>query len=297
MNVDGSGALDSIDPSTITDANGAFSFTGLAAGNYTVQEVVSANHGVTLTTQPQTLALTAAQNVSGVTIGDALTSTILPVPVTVNKPTASADTNTAYIKAVYQSVLGHAPDPTGLAYWQQQMAAGASRATVAQGVWNSAEHRGDEVEQFYQAFLRRASDAAGKTFWIDAFNSWGTEQIEVAGFLTSREYMTLHSGNTNFVDALYHDVALRQADTAGESYWVGQLAACKTPVQVAFAFVYGKEASTAVIDAFYSDFLHRAADTASLQTWLNDLEQQTMTAEQVGVQVLATAEYLKNATG
>ena len=297
LNNDGSGTNDGTNPSTTTDANGNFTFTGLAAGSYTVMQAVSANHGDTLTTQAQTVSLTAGQNETGIDIGNALTSTVLPIKVSTTVPPAVSDANTTYINAVFQSLLGHAPDAAGLAYWQQQMSAGASRGAVAQGVWDSAEHRGDEVEQFYHEFLGRASDAQGKAFWIAAFSAWGTEQIEVAGFLTSPEYMNLHSGNTSFVDALYNDVDLRAADTAGESYWVAQLAGGETPVQVAFSFIYGQEASTAVVDAFYSDFLHRAPDSASLQTWLNDLTQQKLSAEQVGEQILATSEYFNDVTG
>ena len=190
-----------------------------------------------------------------------LTSTILPIQVTTTGPVASTDPNTAYINAVFQSILGHAPDPTGLAYWQQQMTAGASRRTVAETVWDSAEHRGLQVEQFYQQFLGRSSDPQGKAYWVAAFNSWGTEQVEVAGFVTSQEYMSLHSGNTNFIDALYNDIALRTPDSAGESHWVSQLAGGAQPADVAFSFIYGQEASTALVNSLYSTFLHRLPDT------------------------------------
>ena len=208
LNLDGTGVADSNNASTTTDASGNYSFTGLAPGSYTVMESISAYHGVTLTTSTQSVTLTAGLSKTGVDFGDALTSTILPIEVSTTGPVASTDPNTAYINAVYQSILGHAPDPTGLAFWQQQMASGASRTTVAETIWDSAEHRGLQVEQFYEQFLGRQSDPQGKAYWIAAFNSWGTEQIEVAGFVTSQEYLNLHSGNTNFIDALYNDVAL-----------------------------------------------------------------------------------------
>ena len=297
LNNDGTGVPDSSNPSTATDANGNYTFTALAAGSYSVMEVVPANHGVTLTTNPQTLSVTAGENVTGINIGNVLTSTLLPLQVPLTRLPAASDANTAYINAVYASILGHAPDATGLAYWQQQMTGGAGRASVAQGVWDSAEHRGMEVEQFYEEFLGRPSDPAGKSFWTAAFNAWGTEQIEVEGFLTSTEFMNLHSGETAFVDALYNNVALRAPDSTGESYWVGQLASGQTLLQVASAFVFGQEASTAVVDAFYSDFLHRAPDSADLQMWVNDLTSHTLNGEQVGVQILASGEYYSDMTG
>ena len=299
LNIDGSGIPDSNNPSATTDASGNYTFTSLAAGSYTVMEVISANHGVTLTTKEQAVTLADGQALTGVNLGNVLTSTILPLPVsTGGGPLGSSDANTAYINAVYQSVLGHAPDTTGLAYWQQQLASGAARSEVAQGVWDSPEHRGAEVEQFYQEFLGRASDAAGKAFWVNAFSqSWVTEQVEVAGFVSSAEYTNLHSGNTNFVDALFNDVAQRPADSAGESQWVSQLNAGKSPLDVAFGFIYGQEASTALVNGLYSTLLHRTPDSVSLQMWVGDLTARTLSAEQVAVQLLASDEYFNHVSG
>ncbi|HWB08911.1 MAG TPA: TIGR03118 family protein [Pirellulales bacterium] len=297
LNVDGSGKADGTNPQATTDANGNFTFTGLQPGTYQVMEVISANGGQTLTTSPQTVTLTTGQTVTGVNIGNLVTSKIVPLPVTTSGPQAASDVNTAYINALYQSILGHAPDATGLAFWQQQMAAGASRATVAQGIWDSPEHRKQEVDGFYQEFLNRAPDAQGEQFWINAFNSWGTEQLEVVGFLTATsEYASLHPGNTAFVDALYNDIDQRPADSAGEANWVTQLGNGATPVQVALDFVFGQEASTHIVNGFYSAFLHRAPDAASLQMWVNDLDAQTMTAEQVAIQLLASNEYFTRVT-
>jgi hypothetical protein len=184
LNNDGTGVLNA-NPSTTTDASGNFSFSGMAAGNYTV--------------------------------------------------------NTAYINAVYQSVLGHAPDATGLADWQQQLAAGADRITVAQGVWDSPERWGMEVDQFYQTFLDRAPDAARKAFWIDTFSKWG-EQTVVAFFVTSPEYLARHAGTADFINALYHDVALRPATADDLSYWEGQIAGGESQSQAARDFIFWQEA-------------------------------------------------------
>ncbi|HEV3344302.1 MAG TPA: SdrD B-like domain-containing protein, partial [Pirellulales bacterium] len=212
LNIDGTGVPDKSNPSATTDSNGAFKFSALAAGNYTVDEVIVPFGSASPTTQPQTVSLAAGQSVSGVMIGNVVTSTVVPITVSLKQPPAATDPNTAYIDALYQSILGHAPDATGLAFWQQQMSAGASRSTVAQGIWNSPEHRGEQVSQFYEEFLGRAPDATGKQFWINAYLSWGTEQLETIGFLTATpEFGNLHSGNTSFVDALYNDLNERSA--------------------------------------------------------------------------------------
>ncbi|HQU43746.1 MAG TPA: SdrD B-like domain-containing protein, partial [Pirellulales bacterium] len=279
LNNDGTGVPDSGNPSTTTDSSGNYSFTGLAAGNYTVMEVIPPNNGITLTTKVQAISLAAGGTTSGDNIGNALTSTILPIQVSTTDPAAASDANTTYINAVYQALLGHAPDSTGLSYWQQQMTAGASRATVAQGIWDSQEHRTDEVDQFYEEFLGRPFDSAGQGFWTAAFDTGGTEQIEVEGFITSAEFLSKNQGNTAFVDALYNDILQRSPTSSEAGYWEGLLNGGQTPLQVATAFVFGQEASTAVVDAFYSEFLHRAPDSSDLQMWVNDLSSRTAISE------------------
>ncbi|HVX11311.1 MAG TPA: TIGR03118 family protein [Pirellulales bacterium] len=296
LNIDGSGKADGTNPQTTTDANGDFSFTNLAAGTYSVMEVVGGDTGVSLTTSPQSITLTNGQAATGINLGNALMSTIVPGPVSTNGPPASSTVDAAYINALYQAILGHAPDPTSLAYWEQQMSSGASNATIAQGIWDSPEHRGDEVEQFYEEFLGRASDPVGKAYWVAAYNSWGTEQIEVAGFLGSAEFQNDHSGDTSFVDALYQDIDLRAADSTGESYWVTQLSNGEAQLQVLFSFIFGQEASTAVVDSFYEQFLHRVPDS-SAQMWISDLTSRSLTADQVAIDILSSSEFFNAVTG
>ncbi|HET6883971.1 MAG TPA: DUF4214 domain-containing protein, partial [Pirellulales bacterium] len=297
LNVDGTGVPDANNPSTTTDANGNFSFPGLAAGTYQVDEVLTPTGSAVMTSQPVRLTLTAGQNVSGVMLGNALGSSVVPIILARTDPPAASDANTAYIDALYQSVLGHAPDAAGLAYWQQQLTSGASQLSVAQGVWQSTEHRGMQVDQFYEEFLGRPSDPQGKAFWTAAFSTWGTEQIDVAGFLSSQEFQNLNPGNTAMVDAMYDGIAERPADSAGESYWVNQLNSGTSLVDVLFNFIYGQEASTAVVDSFYADFLHRTPDSASLQAYVNDLMNKTLTADQVAEQILSSSEYFNDVTG
>ncbi|MGH7193712.1 MAG: peptidylprolyl isomerase, partial [Candidatus Saccharimonadales bacterium] len=68
VDVDGTGTLDSNNPSTTTDANGHFSFTGITPGTYTVREVVPSSG--TLTTAVQTVTVAADQTASGVIFGE-----------------------------------------------------------------------------------------------------------------------------------------------------------------------------------------------------------------------------------
>lgn len=305
LNNDGSGVPDAKNPSTTTDAAGNYSFSNLAAGSYTVQEVVAADHGVTLTTPLSAVTVTAGQPTTGVNLGDALTSTLAPLTVSTTPAASSTSTdpNTAYINAIYQSLLGRAPDASSLSYWQGQLAGGAARDALVRSVWDSAEHRGLEIDQFYQTFLGRAADPAGKAYWLNAFANWGTEENVIATFVTSDEYSNrLHAGNTDYINALYTDIDLRAADHAGLAAWQTALDNGESRLQVATAFINGQEASGEIVDAYFADFLHRTADTSGRQDLINALTNNaaslnSKSIEDVGIQVLAADEYFARVSG
>ncbi|HET6879120.1 MAG TPA: SdrD B-like domain-containing protein, partial [Pirellulales bacterium] len=68
VNEDGSGKADGTNPQTTTNSLGQFTFSGLAAGPYTVEEVLPT--GGTLTTPTQSVTVTAGQTASGVVFGE-----------------------------------------------------------------------------------------------------------------------------------------------------------------------------------------------------------------------------------
>ena len=289
LNNDSTGKPDTNNPSTTTDANGRFAFTGLTPGSYSVQQVIPANHGVTQTRAGTTVTVGSSQPLA-VNIGDVFTSTIAPFPVAMNTATPSSDANTAFIDSLYFTLLGRHVDTASLTFWHQKLAGGATHASVAQGVWDSSEHRGDEVQQYYQTFLGRAAEPTGMNYWINTFHSWGTEKVLALNFVTVPEYQHLHVSDTDYVTALYNDIALRPADSAGVTFWTNALSSGQTRLQVAQAFINGQEASTRLVDSFYADFLHRATDPTS-QATVTNLEQDKVSVESAAVSVLASDEY------
>lgn len=275
-------------PTQVTAADGTFAFEGLAPGSYSVREVTPRSARATSAAGPVTVV---AGQTATIDFGNYLNTPLAPLPALSGNSTPSSDANTSFINGVYFRLLGHNPDSTGLGYWQQKLAGGATHASVVQGVWNSAEHLGQIVEQFYQEFLGRPSDPTGKSFWVDLFGRGATDKLEVAGFLTSKEYTNLHSSDAAFVDSLYQNIAARTADSQGATYWQNALTGGQTRLQVAMAFINGQEASTRLVDAFYADFLHRQPDSNSQQTFTGPLEQQTMPIPAVAAAILGSDEY------
>jgi tape measure domain-containing protein len=70
---------------------------------------------------------------------------------------------TSTINKAYQSSLGRAPDAAGLAYWQQQAAAGVSPGDIQKAISTSPEAT---LQGMYQTMLHRSADAAGLNYWL-----------------------------------------------------------------------------------------------------------------------------------
>ena len=199
---------------------------------------------------------------------------------------------TSLVTGLYHNLLGRAPDATGLAFWVQQLSSGAmTNQQVATGIWDSAEHRGIEVANYYELYLGRAPDAAGLSFWVNRFLSGQDNELTMeAQFITSPEFILNNNSASAYVTALYIDILGRTPSISEESFWDNELAAIGTNA-VAVDILTSAEAYTRVITNYYEQYLNRAPDNTGLSFWLNQLQTGTGTLESVAEGILGSAEY------
>jgi hypothetical protein len=102
--------------------------------------------------------------------------------------------NQGYVTRLYQNVLGRPPDAAGNAHWLGFLNRGElTRGQVLAGFSESQEHRNTTansvfVEMMYLGMLRRASEPAGFTSWVNQFNAGVPRVNLINGFLGSAEY-------------------------------------------------------------------------------------------------------------
>jgi hypothetical protein len=72
---------------------------------------------------------------------------------------------TSAVSQAYQTALGRAPDAAGLAFWQQQAAAGTSVSDIVKAITASPEAT---IQGMYQTMLGRSADAGGLNFWLNS---------------------------------------------------------------------------------------------------------------------------------
>jgi hypothetical protein len=300
LDLNNNGVFDPNEPAAVTESDGGYAFTGLAGGDYTVRLNTAANPG-TVQTSAASLSVTINADASiaeGQDFGAVPITTIAPVSVTPNIfPTGLHDANSVFVSGLYRNLLGRDPESDGLAGWVNALNQGGSTpGQVAQAIWESPEHRGQEVDHYYQTILGREPDAAGRDVWVRALLAGVGESNVILGFVNSPEFQAQHASNASFVDALYTALLGRPSDPSGAAFWTSALDAGQVSrLDVGRAFLTSTEAQLSLIDSYYAAFFQRATDTAGRDFWLNNLQNNVVNIELLASALLSSNEYLSEA--
>jgi hypothetical protein len=199
--------------------------------------------------------------------------------------------NAAFLSAVYEDLLGRAPDAGGLAFFEGLLAAGVSRAQVAYDIATSPEYRSNFVQFIYAYFLGRPADPGGLASWVGALNAGWSDQQVVEGIMDSAEFYA-HAGGTpgSFVTAIYGDLLGRAPDPGGLASWVGLLNAGASRGAVVGGILYSNEYETKFVEGEYAHLLDRAADPGGLAGWVSALAGGA-SYEQVIAGIIGSPEY------
>jgi hypothetical protein len=136
-----------------------------------------------------------------------------------------------------------------LSYWLGQLSSGMPRNNVMSSFLFSAEFTTTMSSSFpgqtaraetylvlnlYGGLFRRLAETAGYTYWTGQFRTaqcnaspaaavQATDNSVSSQFLASAEYVARATTNSQYVVDLYYALLQRGAETAGYSYWLGQL--------------------------------------------------------------------------
>lgn len=133
-------------------------------------------------------------------------------------------TGEAWVRGMYQDLLGRSPDPVGLQGWVARLNSGTKPYDVAYGFAASAEREGIRVREIYTTFLGRQPSQAEVDGWVTQFINGARQEAVVAGFLGSREYFnSSRKGNgdsATWLRSAYRDILRREAGTAEVTSWL-----------------------------------------------------------------------------
>jgi len=226
----------------------------------------------------------------------------------------------ARVHRVFEAALDRAPDPIGLNFWAERVAAGQPLNAVANAIAQSPEFQArygalDDaafVRQLYRNTLDRPGDADGVAGWTKALDAGGSRGQVLVAFANSQEsiagFAKAHASGVWDQDeraaqlARLYDAAFdRKPDVGGFLANKAALDAGAGLEQLArgfarspeFAALYGgpDAAPAALVNALYANALDRPADAAGLDFWTQRIASGAATREQVIVAFSESQEH------
>ncbi|WP_435018239.1 Ig-like domain repeat protein [Tundrisphaera sp. TA3] len=288
--LNGNAAFDAGEPITTTDADGGFALPDVAPGSAAILEATDQDDS-----RRYVVDQTSAGGDGSLAIGAVPYSPIAPVAVVPDPfgPNPPSDPDAAYVRSLYRAVLGREGADAEVAGWLSFMASGMTRDRVAEGFWNSPEHRQSQVDAYYRAFLDRGADPSSQ-FWVDALLTGASEESVVAGIIASPEYQQARQDNLSYVRDLYLDVLGRRAEESGLAAWTAKLESGMSRREVESSFINSPEAIDQIVDSYYTAFLRRRPDAAA-SYWVDMLGQPDPSATDAALGFLASEEFFSEA--
>lgn len=288
--------------------------TAVFSGNrsdYTISSHVGANGQIEFTVVDATAARDGTDTLRGVEVATfadgSVELTVAPQASSFGQVATGVGSAGGQVYALYEGLLGRAPDAGGLAYWADQFEHGTPARDLGQLLLSSPEGQartgglssGAFVNQLYQTTLGRPADGDGLAYWTDQLDNRGAQRIDVAnGFVFSAEHVSsLQSAfdagvfvadkQAGDVARLYYTMLDRAPDAGGLQYWANQLENGGSISDLAKAFLgtpenvskYGSMQNAAYVDALYDNALGRPADADGKAYWTNLLNGGTSRAD------------------
>jgi hypothetical protein len=100
-------------------------------------------------------------------------------------------TNSGFLTALYQDLLGRPVDPVGSMVFGTALANGAPRSQIVQTILLSQETEQDLVKGYYTRFLERLADTGGLSFFTAELQQGIPENSVAAAILASDEFFAL----------------------------------------------------------------------------------------------------------
>lgn len=209
--------------------------------------------------------------------------------------TPPVDPNAAYVDALYEELLGRHADPAGLNTWVGALESGMSRLGLVRLLWNSAEHRTQQVDQDYADFLHRSPNDAERSHWT-ALLMAGLSETDIAqAFLNSPEFLSAEPDTGSFIQSLFQDVLGRPADAGAMAALTGLLDRGISRAEVADLVLNSLERDADVVEGYYQQFLGRGASDVEQLGWANAIAHGAVDLETVGEAFLASGEFFNRA--
>lgn len=229
----------------------------------------------------------------------------------------------------YRSILRRDPDPSGRAYWDNEvlrllvLGANLNEAwfAMARSFYASPEYIGQSrddtgfISDLYGTFFDRPADPSGVAFWSSQLSGGMPRDVVLASFMFSAEFTSFAArvfGNTaarpevDTVVDFYRGILARLPDSIGFNHWLARFRAAQCQGAAALQqeveaissnFTSGTEydarnrSDGEYVGDLYNAFLRRGGDLAGVSFWINKLQAGAMTRAEMRRAFIASPEF------
>ena len=178
-----------------------------------------------------------------------------------------------FIQDLYNKVVKRDPTAEELQAAVDLLAGPTTRQQLADSVWNSVEHREQQVNAMYLNYLDRIPAPGERNVLVNAMVNGMSEGDAALTLVNGAEYVFRININTNDVilDFMYQDILGRNVDSAGRKEYLPKLNnGSMTRAQVAQTLMNSDERFLKVIDEYYVTLLGRPrTNPVGVSTWHN----------------------------
>jgi hypothetical protein len=234
---------------------------------------------------PAEVAGWVAQFQLGALTAEGLIATLVGSAEYFNSPSHAGGSNQGWINAAYSDILNRAPDPTGEAAVMAQLQAGVSRFSIALGLLQSSEYRGNLITSYFTKFLGRTPGSAEVANFIGAMQAGATDEDIISVIVASGEYFrrqqipggTMADFDYEWISAVYQQV-LGRSQAPAKSEVAGFLDSLNMAEGAARAgvvgvFVGSGEYRAGLVSQTYITYLGRTPSSGEINIWLPLLSQ------------------------
>lgn len=220
-----------------------------------------------------------------------------PVPNPPPQPAATpSDPNAAYVQAIYQQVLGRSAGSGDVNFWATQLAGGFSHYDFVRFIWDSAEHRAQEVAADFQQFLHRPAGPDDIQYWVSVFQAGASETTVADDILHSTEYLTSAADNAGFIQEVFQDLLGRTPDAGAVNEISSLMNIGLSRAQLVDIVLHSTERTSRMIGQYYQDYLGRSATATDEAGWSNLIAGGALNLEAVAELFLSSSEYFNDAS-
>jgi hypothetical protein len=264
----------------------------IAAATFTAAAAGTASIGISLSDGVVTTPVTLTYSFNATSIKDSDKDQFPDALEAANGLTVGTKDNDVFTSSkffamqLYRDILYREGETAGVAYWQDRIDTGLSRAEVAVAFLDSPEFQAGTgaIARLYFGALGRLPDAPGMSYWMEQQQS-GTPISQIAaGFAASTEFTALYGGlsNTAFIQTQYQNVLGRTATTQEQTQWNTQLAGGTGRGVLLLSLTESNEYKAASdvklsVALDYLGLLGRPAEQAGFDYWVN--QQSTVVPE------------------